>query len=91
MGAFFALGGAVTVTCTWLLSVASRYRPMQQATAAAFRAVATYLPIASAQQDDDPRELVSSETRVAQVNRGSTSRLCGAMQRPGSLERRYPA
>jgi uncharacterized membrane protein YccC len=64
LGALFAVGGAVTVTCTWLLSVASPYRSMQLATAAAFRAVATYLPIASAQQDDDPRKLVSSETRV---------------------------
>lgn len=41
LGALFALGGAVTVTCTWLLSVVSPYRPLQHATAAAFRAIAT--------------------------------------------------
>jgi uncharacterized membrane protein YccC len=63
-GVLFALGGGLTMTCTWLASVADPYRPLQHATAAAFRALATYLRIASAQQDDDPREPVSPETGV---------------------------
>ena len=80
LAALFALGGAVTVTFTWLLSVVSPYRPLQHATAAAFRAIATYLPIAFAQQDDDPRKLVSSETRVRR-SIAEARRVCAELRR----------
>jgi uncharacterized membrane protein YccC len=64
LGALFALGGGLTMACTWLVRIAGPYAPLRRQTADCFRAVATYLDAAAAGRKDSPRDLVSSETNV---------------------------
>ena len=64
LGVLFALGGLLTMACTWLVRIAGPYAPLGHQTAACFRAVATYLEAVAAGREDDPRDFVSSETNV---------------------------
>ncbi len=64
LGALFAAGGALTMAATWLVRIAGPYAPLRGQAAECFRAVASYIDIVAAGREDDPREPVSSETRV---------------------------
>ncbi len=64
LGALFALGGGLTMACTWLVRIAGPYAPLGRQTEDCFRAVASYLDAVGAGREDDPRDLVSPETSV---------------------------
>jgi uncharacterized membrane protein YccC len=64
LGALFALGGVLTMMCTWLVRIAGPHAPLRRQTADCFRALATYLDAMRGDGGDAPQDVISSENRV---------------------------